>query len=82
MKKTGYLRNDKLIAQFGQRIRQLRLEKQFSQADLAHATNFSFTYISKIENGNVNTSISHLSALANALDIPLDQLLKFPEKSK
>jgi transcriptional regulator with XRE-family HTH domain len=76
---TGYLRDEKLIKQFGQRLKQLRLEKNLSQAELAYATNFSFTYISKIETGVVDTNLSHLAALSRALDIPLHLLMEFPD---
>lgn len=39
--------------QFGECIRQLRLEKRLSQRDLAVKVGIDFTYLSKIENGRV-----------------------------
>lgn len=76
-KKTGYLRDDKLVIQFGNRLKQLRLEKGFSQEKLAKEAGITFTYISKIEHGKVNTSLCHMGALAKALKIPIQEILNF-----
>jgi transcriptional regulator with XRE-family HTH domain len=77
MKKNIYRRNTTMILKFGKHLQKLRTERNISQLQLAEKANFSFTYISKIETGYVNTSLSHLIAIADALDIPMKQLFDF-----
>lgn len=53
----------------GNRIRQLRDQKQLSQSKLAMIANLDRTYINSIENGRRNISIVNIERLAKALDI-------------
>lgn len=69
---------------FGQRIRDLRREKQFGQRALAGAVGVSFTYISKIENEKLDfgdyPSEELIQKLAAALNADLDELLILARK--
>ncbi len=59
---------------FGQRLREIRERKQLSQEKLAALAGLNRTYISKIERGERNISVETVAKLAQALDIPIDQL--------
>jgi transcriptional regulator with XRE-family HTH domain len=69
---------------FGQRIRELRLARHFSQRALADAVCVSFTYVSKIENGRLDfgdyPSEPLIHKLAAALGVNADELLVLAEK--
>jgi HTH-type transcriptional regulator, competence development regulator len=69
---------------FGERLRQLRRERQMNQRTLAASVGIDFTYLSKIENGRMDPpSADTIVKLAKALDTDADALLllagKVPE---
>ena len=47
-----------------------------SQGDLATALSVDRAYISNIENGNKNPTLSTITKLAKALGVSVDELLK------
>lgn len=59
----------------GKRIKIARINKEFSQERLAGIVGISATYMSNIESGSVNMSLSTAVAIANALGISLDELM-------
>lgn len=61
---------------FGKNMREIRLEKGMSQGDVCRALNLDPAYISNIENGKQNLTISTMEKIAKALDTSLDKLLK------
>lgn len=66
---------------FGKRIRELRLEKDLSQRDLAEQVKIDFTYLSKIENAKVDPpSDDAIRRLAHALDADIEELLALAAK--
>ncbi len=58
-------------ARVGARIRQLRLERNMSLADLANASGVSKGNISSLENGLLAITIETLDRLAKGLALPL-----------
>lgn len=64
------------LKQFGQRIRQYRIEKKMSQQELAEAANLSTPHISNVEQGKVNCSITSFSRILSALNISADAILR------
>ena len=60
----------------GQNLRKLRLKKDMSQVDLATALSVDRAYISNIENGRMNPTLSTLEKIAGALGISSSELLK------
>jgi DNA-binding XRE family transcriptional regulator len=60
----------------GDNLRKLRLKKNLSQGDLATALNVDRAYISNIENGRMNPTLSTLEKIAKALGISSSELLK------
>lgn len=60
----------------GQRIRELRIERGFSQDDLAIRANFSKSYIQKFEEGQREIKSSQMSQLAEAFGMDISEILK------
>jgi transcriptional regulator with XRE-family HTH domain len=60
----------------GENLRKWRLKKNMSQVDLANALSVDRAYISNIENGRMNPTLSTLEKIAGALRISTSELLK------
>ncbi|MGH9356418.1 MAG: helix-turn-helix domain-containing protein [Terriglobia bacterium] len=58
----------------GERIRQLREQKDFSQGDIEKASGLLRCYISRVEHGHTVPSLDTLERFAAALDVPLYRL--------
>ena len=56
---------------FGMRVRQLRLAAGLTQEDLAHRCGLFRTYMSRIETGRANPTLTMVDALATSLKVPL-----------
>lgn len=63
-------------SQFGNNVRRLREEKNWSQDRFAEETGLHRTYISGIERGVRNPTIEIVSQIAKALKIPIAELFK------
>jgi len=71
------LKSSPIQRKLGEKIRERRKELGWSQEDLSNKTGLDRTYISGIERGLRNPALKNLNKLANALKIPIDQLMKF-----
>jgi transcriptional regulator with XRE-family HTH domain len=60
---------------FGARVRALRLAAQMTQEDLAEHCGLFRTYMSRIETGQANPTLTMIHALAVALGVPAATLL-------
>lgn len=60
---------------FARNVRKLRRLQELSQEALALAASMSRTYVSEIERGDRNVSIDNMGALADALGVPLKNLV-------
>lgn len=58
----------------GERLRELREQKQLSQGDIEKRTGLLRCYISRVENGHTVPAIETLEKLARAMEVPLYQL--------
>ena len=58
----------------GDRLRQLREQKSFSQGDIEKRTGLLRCYISRVENGHTVPAIETLEKLARALEVPMYRL--------
>ncbi|RJP47935.1 MAG: XRE family transcriptional regulator [Anaerolineaceae bacterium] len=65
-----------ILKRFGQKVRDLRIQRGLSQEKLAELSGLHRTYISSLELGKRNVSIVNIHALAKALQVPPDELLK------
>jgi transcriptional regulator with XRE-family HTH domain len=59
---------------FGDRIRQLRQAAGMTQEDLAERCGLFRTYMSRIETGKANPTLSMICALATSLGVPVVEL--------
>lgn len=60
---------------FGTNLRRARRLKDVSQEELAFRSNLSRTYVSEVERGIRNVSIDNMGRLADALNVPLKELV-------
>ena len=72
-----YYRDEDFIKKFGLRLREIRKSKKVSQEELAFRCGFELSQIGRIERGTINTSISHVAAIAKGLGVTPDELFKF-----
>lgn len=72
-----YTRHDIGIQAFGNRLREVRKEKGFTQEELAYRADVELSQISRIERGVINTSISQIFQIAEALEVPPKVLFDF-----
>ena len=77
-KRTKTIRHDEIVALFGQRLRQRRLERGMSQADLARQAQVTTNYISRLEGGGAAAGIDLAARIASALGVTIADLLPLP----
>ena len=70
-----------ILIQFGNTLRKLRLEKGFTQEQLANELGVEISQISRIERGVINTSITNLYAISRVLNIEVSELFVFDVKN-
>jgi DNA-binding XRE family transcriptional regulator len=58
-----------------QQVKSLRCKSRFTQQELAERCKIYRTYLSRLENGDANPTLTVLAALAEALDVKVAQLL-------
>jgi len=74
---VSYLKDEIFLIEFGKHLRKIRKERGFTQESLAFNIGIEISQISRIERGILNTSISTVYAIAQAIDIPLIELFDF-----
>jgi transcriptional regulator with XRE-family HTH domain len=65
------------LLMFGKNLKKIRESKNITQAQLAIDCDCDVSVISRIERGVVNTSLSNLKLLANALNTEMKELFEF-----
>lgn len=65
-----------LRIRLGTVIKQLRSNRDLTQQECADKAGLHRTYISDVERGGRNLSITSLSQIATALDVPLSEIFK------
>jgi transcriptional regulator with XRE-family HTH domain len=63
-------------AKLGKNLKRIRTEKGITQGDIVRALGISRSFVSNIENGKTNPTLSTISKLASALGVSSDELLK------
>ncbi len=64
-----------ILIKFGEKVREERLKRGFSQEELAGKAGVHRTYIGMIERGEKNITLMNIKKIANALDFKIDKLL-------
>lgn len=67
---------DEVSIKFGQRVKELRLSKGYSQEKLAEIADLDRTYIPGIESGKRNVSLVVVKKIASAFLISISELMK------
>lgn len=68
-------REQKIMKDFGERLKKFRMEKKLSLRALADIADLDFGNINEIENGKINPSLTTIVLLAEALEIDTALLL-------
>lgn len=66
--------HEEILQRFGERLKSVRKDIGISQEELADRANLNRTYISLLERGKRNPSLTCLSSIANALEVSLETL--------
>lgn len=68
------VKNVEVMKAFGKKLRTLRIARDLSQEQLANLAEIPLSQVGRIERGEINTTISTMSALAVALELSLYEL--------
>jgi len=71
-----------IIGVVAENVRSLRRAAELSQEELAHEAAVDRTYISQVERGRRNVTISVLAKIALALNVSPDKLLVAPSSGR
>jgi transcriptional regulator with XRE-family HTH domain len=67
---------NQLLNNFGARIRELRKDAGISQEKLAELAELHRTYVSSVERGKRNASLTSIERIAKALNVSLSRLFE------
>jgi len=65
-----------ILKRFGQRVRKLRSQQGLSQEAFAERCGLDRTYVGGIERGDRNLGLRNINAIAKALGISLEELMR------
>jgi transcriptional regulator with XRE-family HTH domain len=75
MPRSKKIQHDEIVTRFGQRLREVRVSRSMSQAELAKQAHVTTNYISKLEKGGSASGIDLVAHLATALGTTIADLL-------
>lgn len=73
------MNKNELLKKFGKNVKIERIKRDLTQEQFAEILDVSANYVAYIENGRQNMSLGKILELANALNIPIETLLKFSD---
>jgi transcriptional regulator with XRE-family HTH domain len=65
----------KILIQFGNKVREIRNKNGLSQEELAHRANLHRTYIGMIERAEKNITLLNIEKIAKALECKIKDLI-------
>ena len=65
-----------ITKKFGERVRELRTQKNMSQEKFALYIDMDRTYFASVESGKRNISLENISKIADGFGITLEELFK------
>ena len=63
-------------SKLGKNLKRIRTAKGITQGDIVRKLGVGRGFISNIENGKANPTLATIAKLAEAVNIPIDELLK------
>ena len=66
---------DKTLNAIGSKIKSIRISKGLSQAELAKSSSIDRAFLSSVENGKRNISVSALHKISKSLDVSLNEIM-------
>ena len=60
----------------GENLKKIRMAKDITQIEIAKKLNVNRSFVSNIENGKTNPTLSTITSLAKALGVSTNELLK------
>ena len=67
--------NEDVCVRFGEKLRDIRLDLGYSQEELSFKAGLHRTYISSVERGKRNISLTNIKKLADALGLKMKDLM-------
>ena len=65
------------LSRLGEKLKQMRIQKGFTQEKLAYTIGVEISQISRIERGVINTSILNMYKIATALNLSVKDIVDF-----
>ena len=75
-----YMTDPKFLINLGAKIRELRLNKEMTQIELATRCNFGKASMSRIESGETNITVLTLNRISKALEVDITEFFSDPYK--
>lgn len=72
------IKDEHYLKKLGNRIYEIRRQKNLSQEQLAHRSDVSVAQIGRIERGKINCTISTILTISKGLDMTLSEIFNFP----
>ena len=73
------MKDERLFKLVGERIRQLRRERGWTQHEISQRFGFNYKHYQRIEQGQQNLELATLNKLAAAFEIPINEILVFDD---
>ena len=70
------MNKSKTAIKLGENMKRIRTAKQMSQGDICRKLGVDRSYISNVESGNKNPTLSTITKLAKVLGVSVSELLK------
>ena len=80
--KLAVTKSSTVLISFGEKVRMQRKLKSISQEELAFRAGLHRTYIGMIERAEKNITLLNIEKIANALELPIEQMLDFKHGEK
>tara|TARA_R110001606_G_scaffold394369_1_gene565207 strand:+ start:282 stop:503 length:222 start_codon:yes stop_codon:yes gene_type:complete len=68
------MKKDSVLVKFGNKVRQLRNEKGWSQEELSFKSGFHRTYIGMVERAERNISLKNIARIAKTFNVEIQDL--------
>jgi len=79
---SRFVADNALELSLGRQVRSFRLEQGMTVSDLAKQSDLSPGMLSKVENGLTSPSLSTMSSIADALNVPVTALFRLYEETR